>query len=210
MSFQSYSIAAISFLLTVLPLSAERLIIDDFDSYANSEQLQRNWNSFGSAASSGPANLEVDMGYANSNAVLFNLNWDAGNNANMRMAKFPADVKDLSRYLTVIVWLRILKESGDFDEPSDSTTLRLAIQGGPDDSIWQTKANYEVKIDFDDYKSAEFSLLDSEMERVSGKCSFNETLTNINNIRLRFENEIEPQVRQDVYIDSILATTSTD
>lgn len=201
---------AVSSILLVQTLTAEHLVIDDFEGYTNTEELRQNWNSFGSAASSGPAFLAIEKGYLGSNAALYNLNWDAGNNANMRLFHPIAQAKDLSSFVKLIVWLKISKEDGDFDEPRKTTTLRLAIEGGSDDTIWQTTADAEVAIDFEDYEEAQFSLLDTEMERVSGKSSFNETLSAIKSIRLRFENQIEHQVRQDVFIDSIVVTNNTN
>ncbi|WP_309397717.1 hypothetical protein [Cerasicoccus maritimus] len=201
------SISATIFVLQAL--FAEHLVIDDFDSYSNTEELRLKWNSFGSAASSGPASLAIEEGYAGSNAALFNLNWDVGNNANMRLFQPPTQAQNLTRFITCVVWLKILRDDGNFDAPSTTTSLRLAIEGGPDNSIWQTKADEEVEIDFGKYEEAQFSLLDTEMERVSGKSSFNETLAEIKSIRLRFENQIESRARQDVYIDSVIVITNT-
>jgi len=206
---KSLSIIAASALLVLQSLNAKHLIIDDFDNYGSTPALRANWNSFGSAASSGPAQLALGMGYADSDAAMFNLNWDAGNNANMRLFRPSAKAQNLSPFVNLLVWLKIQTEEGNFYAPTKTTTLRIAIEGN-NETIWQTKPEHIVKVNFEQYQGARFTLNDSEMIRVAGKGGLNDTLSDIKSIRLRFENQSEPLVRQDVYIDSIVATSASE
>ncbi|MDP0498340.1 MAG: hypothetical protein Q7Q73_19280 [Verrucomicrobiota bacterium JB024] len=179
--------------------------IDNFDSYTTSAELQTYWNSFGAASAGLPA-LNVGGGVGGTNAARYGLVWSAGNNANMRMFNVPSGVQDLSAATSVEVTLYIVTRDG-FSAPTDPTALKLVIQGGANDSIWQTTDAAAVSLSNTSYSTVGFTLNTTDMERVGGSDSLTDTLAAITSIRLRFENAVESNVIQDAYIDSIVAVT---
>ncbi len=197
------AIASLSF--TTILANAKELLIEDFSEYASTEELQENWNAFGNAASSGPATLEESAGESGSNAALFQLNWDAGNNANMRLKTLPASKQDLSDYETVEVTLKLEADSMGYNKPNEPTGIRLVIQGGPDSSIWQTDSYYKKSPKLGEYSTLVFALSDDEMARESGQSTLKETLSKTNNLRLRFENNQAADAREDALVQSVVA-----
>lgn len=181
-----------------------QVTIDNFNEYSTTGELQAVWNSFGGAASAGAAVLAPGEGVDDSNAALYYLDWSAGTNANMRMAAVPSAVQDLTNATSVEVTLSIVTRDG-YDAPASDTQLRLAIQGGTSSSIWQTTSAYAVDLNSASYTTISFNLNTTEMERVDGSGSLSDTLAAITSIRLRFENDQQTNVRQDVYVDSISA-----
>lgn len=195
-------------LLLCLPatlLLGESTTIDDFSQYHTTEALHRNWNSFGNAASSGPATLETGEGPNASNTALFQLNWDSGDNANMRMHHLPSTTQSLSQYRTIEIVVKLEDDSNGYERPSKPTHIRLALQGGPDGSIWQTNAENVQVTNGKDYTTLQFKLSESDMTRESGDSSLQDTLAAVSNLRLRFENDKSPSAREDAYISSIIA-----
>ena len=51
-----------------------------------------------------------------------------------------------------------------------------------------------------------------DMERIAGSANLEETLADIKNIRLRFENSLDTEASEKVYVDSIVAmeTSASD
>ncbi len=184
---------------------AKELLIEDFSAYGSSEQLQSQWNAFGNAASSGPATLDLNSGRNKTHTALFQLNWDAGDNANMRLKSLPTGKQDLSEFDAVEVVLMLSPDAAGFSSPDRPTSMRLVVQGGPDGSIWQTDSSLKTLPQSKHYQTIIFKLSENEMVRESGSSSLRETLSQVSNLRLRFENLNTAGVRQDVYIDTITA-----
>ncbi len=198
---------ALALLIAVAPLaSAETLLIDDFSEYATTADLQNSWNSFGKAASSGPATLAPGKGTSGTHAALFQLNWDAGDNANMRRIALPEAMKDLSSYGTAKITVKLADDAQGYSQPSTPTALRIVIKGGPDDSIWQTDTDIMPIIESGDYHTVVIPLSEQSMVRESGQSSLQQTLSQVTDLRLRFENEQAPGARQDAYIDRLVLT----
>jgi hypothetical protein len=181
------------------------ITIDNFDSYTTSGELQAYWNSFGAASAGAPA-LTIGGGVGGTNAARYGLVWSAGNNANMRMFNVPSGVQDLSAATSVEVTLYIVTRDG-YTAPTDPSTLKLVIQGGANDSFWQTTDAAAVSLTDPNYTTVGFTLNTIDMERVGGSDTLTDTLAAITSIRLRFENTVESGVIQDAYIDSIVAVT---
>ena len=123
MKFGKYTF--ISFLLVFTSVTnAQTLLINDFDSYADTAELQTEWGAFG-AASGGAPELPVGTGVNGTNSARYALAWNAGNNANMNYFAFP--VQDLSIYESLDVSVYLETISG-FSSPTNPTTLLLAIE----------------------------------------------------------------------------------
>jgi len=184
--------------------NAQSLVIDDFDSYSTTGELQTNWNSFGNAATSGAPTLASGAGVGGSNAATFSLNWfsSGASNANARHINLSLD---LSTYDFLDVALFVETDAGNVD-PSAPTILKIAFQSS-DSTIWQTKSSSALTVNVDSYSTLSFGLTDTIMERVSGSGDFASSIGDITNIRLRFENAEETNVGQTAYISSLTATT---
>ncbi|MBC2592906.1 hypothetical protein H5P28_01405 [Ruficoccus amylovorans] len=189
-------------MLTVSTQAAE-IVLENFDSYATTADLQKRWNAFGSAASAGPATLSKAPSQTGGKAALFQLNWDAGNNANMRLAALPENLQDLSGYQSVAVTLRLADDSGGYGQPSAPTKLRLVVRGGADETIWQTDADAMPPVPGGETVTLILPLSQKTMTRESGRSSLSETLSKVGDLRLRFENEEAANTRQDAYVESI-------
>ncbi len=181
--------------------NAQTLMIDNFDGYADTVELQNNWNSFGTAASSGAPTLGAGEGVAGSNAAVYSLNWFDGNNANMRRINLGG--LDLSAYSALDVTMYVETDAGN-DAPTASTVLKVAIQSS-DSTIWQTSATFALAPNVDSYSILSFNLSEAEMDRVAGSGTFADTLADVDNLRLRFENAQEVNVGQTAYVSSIAA-----
>lgn len=192
-------------ILAVSSLNAE-LIIEDFEGYIDTKSLQADVFSFGSAAQAGKPSLALGLGENNTNAACFNLTWETGNNANVCFINLSPNTRNLSGYreVTTHVFLEDYPNLGDSGGATMSTLLKLAIEG-KDGSIWQTRTIKSEKLPVDSAYKVRFRLSAIDMERVEGTGSFADTLSNVKNIRLRFENSKQTGFRQDAYIDSIIA-----
>ncbi len=181
-------------------VNAQTLVIDDFDSYADTSELQANWNSFGGAASAGPPSLASGSGVGGSNAASFSLNWNLGTNGNMRRLNLAGT--DLSTYDSIDITAFIETQSG-FSGPASPTILKIAIQGS-NGAIWQTTVASAQEPNVDSYTTLSFILSDSDMELADGSGSFVSTIASVDNIRLRYENASQDS-RQTVLVSSIVA-----
>jgi hypothetical protein len=187
-------------------VGAEQLVIDDFSGYATTAELQKSWNAFGKAASSGPASLAPGKGESGTNAALFQLNWDAGDNANMRLIALSPEKTDLSGYTKAKVVLKLSDDAQGYGQPATPTALRLVIKGGPDDTIWQTDTDVMPTVASGGYTTVVIPLTEATMVRESGHSSLQQTLSQASDLRLRFENQQAPEARQDAYIDALVLT----
>lgn len=186
-------------------LNAE-LIIEDFESYMDTNSLQADVFSFGSAAQAGKPSLAIGLGENDSKAACFNLTWETGNNANLSFINLSPNTKNLSGYseIKLFVYIEAYPTTGGFTEASTPTIVKLAIEG-LDGSIWQTRSVKAERPPVDSSYILRFLLSPSDMERVEGTATFANTISNIRNIRIRFENSRNSGFRQDAYIDSITA-----
>lgn len=199
-------LTALVFLFTgIVSLTASTLLIDDFDSYQTTAELQGNWNSFGVAATAGPPVLHIGEGVNGSNAARFALDWrDGRNNANAR--RINLNNLDLSGFeaLSVVIYI---KTRDTFEDPTDPTLFKLALQGA-NGAIWQTPTTLAPAIENESY--ATFTFLFSEMELIDGPGSIADALQNVANFRLRFENASGNNSRQDAFIDSVIAVSGSE
>lgn len=191
------------FVLSAAIGNAQTLVIDDFNSYTDTSELQSNWNSFGTAASSGAPTLAAGSGVGGSNAAAFSLNWFDGTNANARRINLTN--LDLSSYDFLDVNMFVETDAGN-DSPTSPTVLKVAFQSS-DSTIWQTSASFAQEPNVGTYALLSFVLSETEMDRVSGTGSFATSIADITNIRLRFENAQESNVGQTAFISSISAST---
>ena len=181
-------------------------MIDDFSGYTTTADLQKSWNAFGKAASSGPASLAPGKGESGTNAALLQLNWDAGDNANMRLITLPPDKTDLSGYTQAEIVLKLADDAQGYSQPATPTALRIVIKGGPDGTIWQTDTDVMPTVASGDYATVVIPLTEAAMVRESGHSSLQQTLSQASDLRLRFENQQAPEARQDAYIDALVLT----
>ena len=197
----------IKFLLTVFILSvdcvanAQTLVINDFESYDNTDALRSEWFVFGAAI--------ADRPYIDSNAndgtkaALLPVNWSGSNNdANLNYFSNLGAAGDLSAYTAVNVFVN-LQTAGD--PPSNSTSVLLAIQGGAGNSIFQTDSEFAQIATVGSYSELSFSLSEPEMVLTEDNSdSFADVLSNISSIRLRFENT-STSGAQNILVDSLTA-----
>ena len=194
----------ITIFLTALAMSSlnAELVIEDFDIYPDTNTLHADVFSFGTAAQAGKPSLAVGLGENDSNAACFNLTWETGNDANLCLIKLSPNAKNLSGYSELTAYIYI--EDYNTTDVKTPTLAKLAIEG-MDGAIWQTRSVKADKPPVDSAYTLRFRLSPSAMERVEGSGSFKDTISNVKNIRLRFENTKRPGFKQDVYIDSIKA-----
>lgn len=183
-------------------LSALTLVIEDFDSYIDTSSFQEDVFSFGNAAQAGKPSLAEGLGINDSNAACFNLTWSTGNNANLSFINLSPNARNLSGYSEIRA--SVLIESQTSGTPN-STRIKIAIEGGPDNSIWQTRNVRAERPTVNTFYELRFDLSSTDMERVEGTSTLESVIQDINNIRLRFENAQQEGFLQDVYIDSIVA-----
>ncbi len=196
-------LTCITILIGSLSLAASSLLIDDFDGYADTFELQLNWGSFGVAATAGPPVLHPGEGVDGSNAARFALDWRQGNNnANARRINVNAD---LSGYDAVSVVAYITTRE-TFDEPDNPTIFKVAIQGANGD-IWQTPTPLAPTVENTDYQTFVFPLSDLILVVVGAGGTLNDTLSNVDQIRLRLENPLptDNNSRQDIFFDRVEA-----
>ena len=198
-------IAITLIILITSSLNAE-LIIEDFESYMDTNALHQDVFSFGSAAQAGRPSLAVGLGENDTNAACFNLTWETGNNANLCFTNLSPNTLNLSGYSEITAFIYIEDYPGNSDSRGRSipTLVKIAIEG-QDGTIWQTRSIKAEKPPVDSSYKLRFRLTPTAMERVEGSGSFINTISEIKNIRLRFENSKRPGFRQDGYIDSIKA-----
>jgi hypothetical protein len=187
-------------LLSSLPLAASSLLIESFDNYQTTTELQAAWNSFGTAATAGPPVLHIGEGVAGSNAARFALDWRGAANTNANARRFNYN-GDLSAYDAIAVVARMETRAG-FAPPPVPTRFKVAIQGA-NGAIWQTPNDVAPSIVENTYQTYTFSFAD--MTLVDGSGTLEEALQNISNFRLRFENDPAVQSREDVFFDRVEA-----
>ena len=190
-------------LLVANVLCAASLKIEDFDSYTDTASLQANVFTFGTGAQAGKPDLVIGAGSAGGNVACFKLTWSHGNNGNLQFDNLASDEQDLSAYSEIKVIMKIETGSG-FSAHADPTVVKLAIKGN-NGAIWQTKAQNPVELALGAYDESKFNLSTDDMERVAGNASFEDTIADIENIRLRFENSQQANVLENAFIDSIVA-----
>ena len=200
-----YSVTVFLTALAMIPLSAE-LVLEDFESYIDTSSLQMDVFTFGSAAQAGKPSLAEGLGENGTNAACFNLTWETGNNANLSFINLSPNTRNLSGYSEIAAFVHIeaYPSSAGFAEASVPTIVKLAVEG-IDGTIWQTRSVRAEKPPVNSSYTLRFRLLPSDMERIEGKSSLKATLSDIKNIRLRFENTRKAGFRQDAYIDSVVA-----
>lgn len=189
--------------LAASPLNAQ-LVIEDFESYTDTNSLHADVFSFGTAAQAGKPSLAVGLGENDSNAACFNLTWETGNNANLCFINLSPNTQNLSGYSEITAYIYIESYPGAGGATEGATIVKLAIEG-TDGSIWQTRSVKAEKPPVDSSYKLRFRLSPSNMERVEGTGQFSDVISNVKNIRLRFENSKSPGFKQDAYIDSIEA-----
>ena len=205
MKYAKHTLTAIFISFVVSSLSAQ-LVIEDFESYFDSGSLKADVFTFGSAAQAGKPSLAMGLGENYTNAACFNLTWETGNNANLCFINLSPNTKNLSGYaeITAHVFLEDYPTADGLGETSTATVMKLALEG-IDGSIWQTRTVKAERLPVDSAYKARFRLSPADMERVEGTGSFQNTLSSVKNIRVRFENSRRSGFRQDAYIDSITA-----
>ena len=185
---------------------AQTLDIRNFDSYADTAALQADVFSFGSAAQAGKPTLSVGSGVGNTNAALYTLTWNTGNNANLILLNLPSGSDDLSGYDKIEANVFLETTSGH-SAPANSTVAKLVIEGGSSNTIWQTRTTKAVQLINGTSNQLVFELSEVDLERVSAWEPLSDVLANVVNIRLRFENTTQAGVMENAHIDSIAATT---
>ena len=186
--------------------NAQTLNIRDFDLYADTASLQADVSSFGSAAQAGKPTLSVGSGVNNTNAALYTLTWNTGNNANLILLNLPSGADDLSSYDKIEANVFLEPTSG-YSAPANSTVAKLVIEGGASNTIWQTRTDKAIQLANGASNQLVFELSEVDMERVSAWEPLSDVLANVVNIRLRFENATQAGVMENAHIDSIAATT---
>lgn len=192
-------------LLAASSVNALTLVLEDFDGYADTSSLQGDVFSFGSAAQAGKPSLAEGLGENDTNAACFNLTWSTGNNANLSLIRLSPNVRDLSGYSEIRASVLIENTSSGNSQTASSTRIKIAIEGGPDNSIWQTRTIKAERPTTNTFYILRFDLSTSSMERVEGASSLEDVLRDIENIRIRFEGTQQQGFQQDAYIDTIIA-----
>jgi hypothetical protein len=190
--------------ISVASLNAFTSEIENFDHYNSTSELQADVFSFGSAAQAGRPSLSVGTGVNNTNAAKFVLTWNTGDNANLVFYNVSAVSGDLSNYEKIEMTF-FMEVPVDFTPPSNVTAVKLAIEGGTNNTIWQTRSIKAFQLTSNVSTLAVFELTDVDMENVSGSESLATVLTNVSNIRLRFENSQQAGAMEHAHIDSIEA-----
>ena len=86
------------------------------------------------------------------------------------------------------------------------TIVKLAVEG-VDGTIWQTRSvRAEKRQPVDSSYTIRFRLISTDMEQIDGQSSLKDVLSDVKNVRIRFENSRKAGFRQDAYIDSIVAS----
>jgi hypothetical protein len=196
------------FLFGASVAQSKSLTIDDFESYLDDASLQLVWNSFGTAAATGPARLVPTPG-SEALSAHFDLDWDSGNNANMRLATVPPAVSSLSGYDQIVVEVQLQSDWSAGVYPTEKTKMKIVVEGGSDNTIWQTSNEKAQVIPRDEVTEMVFPLSESQMVSMEGSSSLEDTLKSIKSIRLRFENKSDGTAREDVLIHQVVAQTGT-
>lgn len=211
MKYFNHMTALFAALTMINSLNAE-LMLEDFESYLDTNALHADIFSFGSAAQAGKPSLAEGLGKDGSKAACFNLTWETGNNANMCFINLSPNTKNLSGYSEINSFLYLEaypNESASTDAEdsavaSNPTIVKLAIEGN-DGTIWQTRSVKAERPAVDSVYNLRFRLNTRDMERVEGSGSFDSVISNIKTVRLRFENSRRSGFRQDAYIDDVKA-----
>lgn len=206
MKFLKIVMSLIAFTAVSNSLNAQTLNIRDFDLYADTASLQADVFSFGSAAQAGKPTLSLGTGVDNTNAALFTLTWNTGNNANLTLLNLLSSSDDLSSYDKIEANVFLETTSG-YATPTNSTIIKLVIEGGSSKTIWQTRTTKAIQLTNGASNQLIFELSQVDMERVSAWEPLSDVLANVVNIRLRFENTSQAGVMENAHIDSIAATT---
>ena len=178
---------------------AQALSINDFSAYPSTTDLRTEWSSFGTA-NIGQPELSFS-GVGDSEAAQLTLEWINGDNANLNYFSLSPQVQDLSSYSELNAFVSLNMDTGT----GTDTILKLAIQGGTNDSIWQTKSAFAVTPSVGNFEQVSFSLSTNDMELVDNNSdTFEDTISNISSIRLRFENGNEGN-SQLALVDSLTA-----
>ena len=196
---------------------AQSYLISDFDSYADTAALRAEWSSFGNGAQDGAPSLSEGTGIGNpsSNAAVFTLTWGSGSSANAVFGEFgsngftlPTELQDLSNY-GEISFFALLSNTSDLNSntlSSSSTLVKVAFEGGDaGNTVWQSTNGTGLVAD-NNYSQYSLSLNDvNEMSSVGGgNDSFENTIQNVKNIRLQFENTSAGS-NEFVFLDNITA-----
>lgn len=205
MKFLKIVMSLIAFTAIFNSLNAQTLNIRDFDLYVDTGSLQADVFSFGSAAQAGKPTLSLGSGVDNTNAALYTLTWNTGNNANLILLNPLSSSDDLSSYDKIEANVFLETTSG-YATPTNSTIIKLAIEGGSEKTIWQTRTTKAIQLTNGASNQLIFELSEVDMERISAREPLSDVLKNVGNIRLRFENTSQARVMENAHIDSIVAT----
>ena len=136
-------------------LDAVSIEIENFDNYTNTDELHEDVFSFGSAAQAGKPNLVVGSGDRNTNAAEFVLTWDSGNNANLILYNLSSISDTLIDYenLSLSIFMEVPE---GFSAPADSSLVKLVIEGGANNSVWQTRSEKAVPLETGTFNSVVF------------------------------------------------------
>ena len=185
MKFKKYILSALFLLILTSGTNAQVLLINDFESYAGEAELRNEWTAFGAASADQP--YISNESAAGSQAALVPVDWSNGNFSLLEFEAIPSGASDLNLYSSIDVFANI--KTTDSNGLTSPTTLLLAIRGGSNGTVWQTRSDFAETPTIDSYSQLSFSLLESEMEFVDGvPDTFSNTISNVSDIMLRFEN----------------------
>ena len=208
MKFLKIVTSLIAFTAIFNSLNAQQTLnIIDLDFYADTASLQGDVFSFGSAAQAGKPTLSLGSGVGNTNAALYTLTWNTGNNANLGFLNLLSGSDDLSSYNKIETNVFLETTSG-YATPTNATIIKLVIEGGSDKTIWQTRKTKAIQLTNGASNRLIFELSEVDMERVSAGEPLSDVLENVINIRLRFENTSQTGVKENAHIGSIVAIDS--
>ena len=183
------------FLSIVSVSQAQMLVIDDFQGYADTNALRNEWSAFG-GANNGQPYLALDIGTSGNNTIQFDMNWDACTDANLLYTGLGAGA-DLSNYADI--------SFSAYVDTTSPTFVKLVVQGGTNNSIWQTSSAAALELGEDTFSGYSLSLFDNMEVVTNNSDSLIETISNVTNIRLRFESGDSSSGLQSVFVDNITA-----
>lgn len=184
---------------------ADTLTIEDFDSYTDTTAMQVNVTTFGPADPNGFPELDQTEGVNKSNAAKLKLSWTDGDNANLSLRNLNPAASNIKSVSKIQSSIRIETADGK-SAATTPTRIKLAIEG-TNKTIWQTKGQFAVQPGLDKLYRLDFNVSSNDMERVENMASFTETIADIQSIRFRFENDVQANVVEEAYIDSIVLVT---
>lgn len=202
----------ITFFLTIMTvhiLCADVLTIEDFDSYADTSSMQNNVTTFGAAAQVGLPTLATGSGADNSNAAHVLLTWEHGNNANLSLTNLNPAARRLIEGSSIQLSVHLETAEG-YSATANPTGVKLAIEGA-NNAIWQTKPQFAVQPASGAFYKLAFTISTTDMENVSATdATLAETIASIRSIRFRFENDVQANVFENAYIDSVVSVTNPE